>query len=118
MACLSSGGGKPTYNVLSKRPGRSTAGSMISEEEQIKLSGNAGKGKNVCIKLAHFTWSVCGSHDENLATRFQPIHLGQQLVHHTHAGSSLTTRQNTYNHILLLIFAHSNKGARNHQPHR
>lgn len=47
MACLSSGGGKPTYNVLSKRPGRRTAGSMMSEPEQTKLSGYVGKDKNV-----------------------------------------------------------------------
>ena len=33
MAWRSAGGGKPTYSVLSKRPGRSTAGSMMSRRE-------------------------------------------------------------------------------------
>ena len=33
IAWRSAGGGKPTYSVLSKRPGRSTAGSMMSRRE-------------------------------------------------------------------------------------
>ena len=34
MACRSFGGGRPTYKVLSRRPGLSTAGSMISAERK------------------------------------------------------------------------------------
>lgn len=34
MAALSSGEGKPTYNTLSKRPGRRTAGSIMSDGQK------------------------------------------------------------------------------------
>lgn len=51
MACRSFAGGKPTYKVLSKRPGRSTAGSMISEPDTAKLSGHIGKDKKMCVKM-------------------------------------------------------------------
>lgn len=94
MACLSSGGGKPTYSVLSKRPGRRTAGSRISEPEQTKSYQVALEKTKMCAKwfAGSFTWPVGGSHDENLAACLQPVHLGQQLVHHTHTGSRLNTR--------------------------
>lgn len=37
MASRSAGGGKPTKRVLSRRPGRRIAGSMISKEGDIVL---------------------------------------------------------------------------------
>lgn len=40
MSCRSSDVGKPTYNCLSKRPGRSTAGSMMSVNSNIQPRNN------------------------------------------------------------------------------
>lgn len=38
MACRSAGGGRPTYKVLSRRPGLSMAGSMISGKAKDRVT--------------------------------------------------------------------------------
>lgn len=107
MVCLSSGGGKPTYNVLSKRPGRRTAGSMISEPEQ-SYQTMLEKTKMGVKWFAFFfflpgrlvaammkTWRRVSNPSISVSNWFTTRTLAPDWTH----------KQNTYNHILLFTFS-------------
>lgn len=43
------------------------------------------------------TWTVSGSHDKNLTSTFQSIHLGKQLINDSHTGSRLQEKRKNTN---------------------
>lgn len=68
MAALSREDGRPTYNTLSSRPGRNTAGSIMSEKDYRFITGLTVTTMLVLNTYMYMstTWSISCSHYKHL----------------------------------------------------
>ena len=84
------------------------AGSMISVKHKSTLSLTDAEDLQIrgLFILVHVflprervcmfaTWSVCSSHNEDLFSRLQTVHLGQQLIYNPNTGSTLNFKVTT-----------------------